>query len=153
MAKGRTKTQAGDIRITNLNAALRALRGIAPDAHKELKQANRVIVARVVTAAQGQAQGAPHSRQAAKAASSLRAYGSDTPTVVLGSAGIAFAMGAEFGGGRSVRTRQFPPWRGNGKAAGYFLFPTVRNLHDWITSEYLDALDDALSKAARRGSA
>jgi len=150
MAKGRTKTQAGDIRITNLNAALRALRGISPDAHRGLKDANRVIVAKVVTVAQGQAQGA--GRQAAKAATSLRAYGSDTPTVALGSAGIAFAMGAEFGGGRSIRTHQFPPWRGNGKAAGYFLFPTVRNLHDWITKEYLDALDAALAKAASRGS-
>jgi hypothetical protein len=34
--------------------------------------------------------------------------------------------GAEFGGQGRPRTMQFPPWRGSGADAGYFLFPTIR---------------------------
>lgn len=39
-------------------------------------------------------------------------------------------MGAEFGGGHRPTTRQFPPWRGAGRDAGYMLFPALRSLED-----------------------
>jgi hypothetical protein len=35
-------------------------------------------------------------------------------------------LGAEFGGRRSRRTQQFPPWRGNSINAGYFFYPALR---------------------------
>ena len=67
-------------------------------------------------------------------------------------AAVPFALGAEFGGGRRPRTRQFPEWRGAGLGAGYFLYPTVRSLDRWIGDTYADALDAVLAEAARRGS-
>ena len=150
-------TQRAGPHITNLTKAQRALRQLAPDAHKELKVASREIAERIVVHARGQAS----TPQQAKAAQSLRSRAGDTPTVALGSKAVPFALGAEFGGGRfragfptpdGGYTSQFPPWRGNGTAAGYFLYPTVRNLGPWIGETYLEALDDAVAKAARSGS-
>lgn len=37
-------------------------------------------------------------------------------------------LGAEFGGARRPTTRQFPPWRGFGRNAGYMLYPALRSL-------------------------
>jgi len=152
------KAQKSGLRIANLTQAQRALRKVSPDAHKELKVASREIAERIVVLARGQAT----RPQQAKAARSLRSRGGDAPTVALGSVAVPFALGAEFGGGRyragsptpgGGYTAQFPPWLGNGKSAGYFLYPTVRNMGPWITATYLDALDDALARAAREGSA
>lgn len=143
----RTKSQSA-LRIENLNSARRALRRVSPDAHKGLKDASVDIANRVVSVARGQAS---HRRQSARAAETLRARSGDAPTIALGGArrpGV-FALGAEFGGGRSARTRQFPPWRGAGTSSGYFLWPTVRNLSDYINDAYMDALDDALARAER----
>jgi hypothetical protein len=137
------------MRITNLNAALRALRQLTPDAHAELKDAAGRIADRVASQARSSA---PGTRQAQGAAGTLRARRGDTPTVALGSAAKPYAMGAEFGGQRRPTTQHFPPWRGAGAGAGYFLWPTVRALDKWIGDEYADALDEALETAARRGS-
>lgn len=58
--------------------------------------------------------------------------------------------GGEFGGGRSARTRQFSPWRGNKEGAGYALWPTVRGESLAIMDAYGDALLGAVDRAARR---
>jgi len=143
----KTATQKAT-RIENLAQVQRALRKVCPDAHKGLKAASHDIAQQVVSVAKGQA---GSRRQSARAAETLRARGGDAPVVALGGAKWpgTFAMGAEFGGGARSATRQFPPWRGAGRSAGYFLWPTVRNLHGYITDAYLDALDDALAKAER----
>ncbi len=56
-------------------------------------------------------------------------------------------MGAEFGGGRSPRTRQFPPWRGSGRNAGYFVYPTIRSMSGEITDQLEDGLNGLLRSA------
>lgn len=56
-------------------------------------------------------------------------------------------LGAEFGGGRRPTTQQFPPWRGSGGGAGYFLFPTIRGMSGEITDRFENALDDLLRSA------
>jgi hypothetical protein len=145
-------TQKSGIAITNLTPALRALRKLSPDAHKELKIASRKIADQLVTRAQSRAT----TPQARKAARSLRARGGDQPTVALGGASAPFALGAEFGGGayyaghpteRGGYTSQFAPWRGSGKSAGYFLYPTVRAERGWIGEAYAQALDRPSSAA------
>ena len=144
MAAG-TLNQSG-LRIANLTAAKRALRRISPDAHKGLKAASHTIAQQVVSKATARASA---RAQSAKAAQSLRARAGDSPTIALGGARYPFALGAEFGGGRTARTRQFPAWRGSSRGAGYFLWPTVRDLSGYINDAYMDALDDALAKAER----
>jgi hypothetical protein len=151
-------TQKSGIAITNLTPALRALRKLAPDAHGELKLASRRIAERIVTSSRTRAT-SPLTRKAAR---SLRARGGDQPTVALGGSSAPYALGAEFGGGayyaghpteRGGYTSQFAPWRGSGKSAGYFLYPTVRAERGWIGEAYAQALDEALERCARRGSA
>ena len=137
-------TQKPVVRLTNLTSVLRSLRRIAPEAHQELKAASGGIAGRVVCEGK---QDARTRHQSAKAAESLRAAKGDTPTVKLGSNLYPFAMGAEFGGQRRSTTMQFPPWRGSSTGAGYFLWPTVRLLRDWIDDAYMDALDEALTSA------
>lgn len=50
-------------------------------------------------------------------------------------------LGAEFGGGRRSSTRQFPPYRGKGPSAGYFLWPTIRAADKAIAREIERKLD------------
>ena len=52
-------------------------------------------------------------------------------------------FGAEFGGGRRKTTRQFPPWRGSGGGAGYFVYPTIRGESGDISDELEDAVQDS----------
>jgi len=140
-----TKTQKG-LRIENLTTVQRALRKISPDAHRGLKEASGRIAQQVISKATARASA---RAQGAKAAQSLRPRAGDAPTIALGGARYPFALGAEFGGGRTQRTRQFPPWRGSGRGSGYFLWPTVRDLSGYINDQYMDALDDALATAER----
>ena len=144
----RTKSAKSGIRIENLGAVTRALRQLPGDISDELKTASGEIATRVASQARMPA-GA--RRQSARAAETLRVRKGTTPSIALGSAAVPFALGAEFGGGRRPTTQQFPPWRGSGKTAGYFLYPTVRTLEKWIGETYLEALDDALATAERRG--
>jgi hypothetical protein len=58
----------------------------------------------------------------------------------------AFLFGAEFGGGRGLKTRQFLPHRGR---TGYFIYPTLRARGRHDTETYLKALDGLGDKWAR----
>jgi hypothetical protein len=59
-------------------------------------------------------------------------------------------LGAEFGGGRRPSTRQFPPWRGAGRNAGYFVYPTIRGESDDIMRRLEHAVRDLLRRAGFR---
>lgn len=53
-------------------------------------------------------------------------------------------MGAVFGGGRRPTTRQFPPWRGSGRGAGYMLFPELREQEAFLDHTVVELIDKAL---------
>lgn len=59
-------------------------------------------------------------------------------------------LGAEFGGGRRRTTQQFPPWRGSGGGAGYFVYPTIRGMSDDVSKQVEDAVVDLLRRAGFR---
>ena len=68
-----------------------------------------------------------------------------TPHVTVGKAAVPWALGFEFGGGQKRTTRQFPPWRGNGEDAGYFLWPAVRSHRE----DVLESVDRALTEVLK----
>lgn len=95
------------------------------DIPRQVEVANRAAADLALRAALGLADGV--GRQAAKAAGSLTTIdAAEGTTLQFGGAGFDFAAGAEFGGGARPTTRQFPPWRGNGDSAGYFVNPGIR---------------------------
>lgn len=69
----------------------------------------------------------------------------------------AGALGYEFGAGRQTRRdrrsgtyvgfRQFDNWRGNGRDAGYAVYPTIRDEAPGMPERYADALDPLLRRA------
>jgi hypothetical protein len=93
----------------------------APASMETAKREAQIESARMVAERATQAARAQGSI-ARKAAPDIRV--SDTEVVYGGS---PWSMGAEFG---AIRWKQFKPWRGNKDAAGYFLWPTVRELRD-----------------------
>jgi hypothetical protein len=58
---------------------------------------------------------------------------------------VPWALGFEVGGGQKQTTRQFPPWRGNGESAGYFLWPAVRSHRE----DVLESVDQALTEVLK----
>lgn len=86
---------------------------------------------------------------AAKAANAVKATARTTDVAVKLNAGARtpFAFGAEFGGGSRPATRQFRPWKGSGKDAGYFLYPTIRDDGAKILHAYEEAVDAATARA------
>jgi hypothetical protein len=71
---------------------------------------------------------------------------STSPYVSLGSNGLPWALGYEFG---SIRHKQFPPWGGNRlkDEPGYFFFPTVRAREAELRSHMSDIIDEAMAVA------
>ncbi len=53
-------------------------------------------------------------------------------------------MGGVFGGGRGPRTKQFPPWRGSGRDAGYLLYPDLRAQEAQLETIVASLIDRAL---------
>ena len=117
-----------------------------PDQLKELKSANATVARLVVDAAKGKASTRPQRR----AAATLKVPNSVYPAVRLGG-GFGGALGAEFGANRN-RDRvgpsgrrykgynQFQAFRGSGEAAGYFLYPAIRENTARIMGMYGDEL-------------
>lgn len=131
------------INVEGVTELSKALRRIDPELQKELRKTNREVARGVVVEARVRAGSV--GRQQAKAAKSLRAVaGNNYAGVSLGGPGYEFALGAEFG---SYRFKQFPPWRGNDSAAGYFLYPTIRDRADEIVETYDDAIRAMIRKA------
>lgn len=53
-------------------------------------------------------------------------------------------MGAVFGGGRRPSTRQFPPWRGSGRDAGYMVYPDLLEQEAELETLVVDLIERAL---------
>lgn len=53
-------------------------------------------------------------------------------------------LGAEFGGRRRSTTQQFPPFRGSGPRAGYFLYPALRGQESEIEGLVTSLIEKAL---------
>jgi len=137
----------------------RALRQLPKEAAGQLRDASVVIASRVADDARSRAvrgSGAAHL-----VAPSIKATRDRVPAVRQGSSrklpprhGRArgkgrqtigdLTFGAEFGGGARSSTRQFLPWRGSSAAAGYFLYPAVRDNAAATGEAYSAALDAAL---------
>lgn len=131
-----------------------ALRSLPREATGRLRDASVGIAGKVASnaASRARAQGGA----AALVAPSIKATRDRVPVVKMGgSARIGdrkgtnqtvgnLIWGAEYGGGSRPRTRQFPPWRGAGSGAGYFLWPAVREDNAYIKEQYSMALLDAL---------
>jgi hypothetical protein len=135
------------LEVTGLKEARRALRDIDPQLSREITVAHRAVSSMVASDAQAAAQslGGVH----AHAADAIRARAAQTYAgIAVGNNAHPEALGAEFGGGSRPRTRQFPPWRGNGENAGYAVYPTIRRLiaGGQVDAAYLLAVDVVLGR-------
>ncbi len=121
----------------------------------QLKDVNRKVADLVVDRAQGKAS----TRQERKAAASLRASRQAARAqVVGGNARVPWFTGAEFGAGqnaprigpsgrRFLGFNQFGSWTGNGRSAGNFLYPAIREATDEIVDMYGDAIEKIAARA------
>lgn len=140
----------------------RALRGLSREASVELRDASVRIAGKV--AADARARADRSGGVAVLVAPTIRATRDRVPVVRMGSRKRLpprngkprrgpnqtignVIWGAEFGSGRYA---QFQPWRGSGTGAGYFLWPAVRDDHEYIGDEYGDALMAAVDASARK---
>lgn len=141
-------------RAADLN---RMLRSLSREASRGIRAESRAIAGDVAAAAESRALALGGAAKVV--APSLRAVSDRVPAVRLGGSARLregerqtvgdVIWGAEFGGGRRRTTRQFAPWRGNGEGAGYFLFPTVRDMEDEVLERYGDAVMRAVDASAR----
>jgi hypothetical protein len=137
--------------VTGVDEFARALRKVSPQLKRELDKQNRAIGRVVVADAKSAASGV--SRQAAKAATSLRASAARGGVAIsLGGSRAPFALGAEYG---AKKYAQFMPWRGNQwtttpTGVGYFMHPTIRAAVPNVVDKYLDAARAAAAQAGLR---
>lgn len=154
MAKA-TKVRTGDIKVEGLAELSRALRKMDTDLAKELRGANKDAARVAATAAKSRALSVGGA--AAKVAPTIRASsGLKSASVGFGGAAAPFAGGAEFGAARDrqrtrstgtyVGYRQFKPWRGAGRSAGYFVYPAIRDNEARIIEQYMESLDHLLRR-------
>lgn len=108
-----------------------------------MRDAHYAIGELIVTSAQHRA-GSLGAMQAKAARSARAGRAKNAASVTIGGASSPFALGAEFG---SNRFRQFDPWRGSGKGAGYWLWPAVRSEDRAIERVYEQAVDKAAARA------
>lgn len=150
-----------DIEVVGLREFLAQLRKAPERTDLEIRKRFRVIANRVRDLQRTAAEGA-HPKGGAAGTASRGSRGgrvqhwrdlvnsirsgtqSDSPYVAIGSDRVPWALGFEFG---SLQYRQFPPWRGNGRDAGHFFWPTLRDETARIVDEMGEAVDAALSEA------
>lgn len=120
----------------------------------ELREINANIAESIVRLARSRAS-TPLQK---KAAESLKAGRQLAKAVIsAGGARYPFFGGAEFGADQNKQRiratgtytgyAQFPPWRGSGRSAGYFLYPTIRAEESAIIEQYLAMVDDLTRRA------
>ena len=137
---------SGAVRVEGLEELRAGLKKIGPEWPGRLGQVNKRLTTMIVAAAQSRAA----TRQAAKAAESLKgSAGAKEAVITLGGDAYPFALGAEFG---ALQYKQFPPWRGNqfepsADGTGYFLHPAIHADLNKIEDAYLDAIDDLTHQA------
>ena len=155
-------TFGGAVRVEGLREFAKAARNADRRFSKDLRLAHKETAETVVQKARVEA--SRHGRQAARAASSLRSRGESLySTVVLGSARVPWALGANFGAihnnprtttrGRMLGWNQFPEWGGNqftGGANDLFLYRTIRRsrIDGSLERAYGDALDRLVNRLA-----
>jgi hypothetical protein len=143
------------VRVEGLDAFRRELRKLGDKGLvDDLKDANFEVASRVVLWAQARTS----TRMEQAAAKTLRpSRNQRAAQVTLGGPKAPFAAGAEFGAIRNIPRRtlrgevrgwnQFREWRGNGRGAGYFLYPAIRDNTDEIVDTYGDAIEKIAAKA------
>lgn len=151
MARLKSKTVA----VEGLDELRKELRRLDdPGLIDGLKDANFEVAELVTRAAQA---GASTRLERAAARSLKPSRQAARAQVTGGGAAAPFFGGAEFGAARGqTRQRasgtykgfdQFQPWRGNGMAAGYFLYPAIRDKTPEIVELYGDAMDKLTAQA------
>jgi hypothetical protein len=151
-----SKIKTGTVSVEGLRELNKALKALGPEFPKALGAASKVVANFVANDARGAAMSL--GGIAAKTAPSIKGVGGATSAgVAFGGARYPFASGAEFGAGQDLRRRrssgtylgfnQFEPWKGNGKDAGYFVYPSIRQDSDRIVTEYSKAVDAVLKNA------
>jgi hypothetical protein len=138
------------IQVDGLKQMLRDVRKIERELPKEMRQHLMPISQRVMSQATQRAQSLGgvqrHAvRRGLRAGATqntawIKLLGTKEPTI----------FGAEFGGGRRSTTRQFPPWRGSGGGAGYFVYPTIRGMSGDISNDLEDGVKALLRSAGFR---
>ncbi|MGH9460369.1 MAG: hypothetical protein ACRD1X_04075 [Vicinamibacteria bacterium] len=150
-----TKVRTGDVRVEGLAELSRVLKRMDSDLAKELRKANKDAAQVAATVSKSRALSV--GGVAAKVAPTIRASaGVKSASVGFGGAQAPMAGGAEFGANRDrlrqrstgtyVGYRQFQPWRGSGRNAGYFVYPAIRDNENRIVEQYTDALDHLLRR-------
>lgn len=131
--------------VKGINQLLRVLNKLPKDLQNDVRDASQGIADNLAAGAK-QAASTPQQRLAAL---TLKARRDRVPVVTAsGTARTGVTardvfFGAEFGGGRRLTTRQFPPWRGSGSTAGYFLYPTARQRGKRYFEMWAEAIDKA----------
>jgi len=135
------------VRVDGLNQLLRDVRRVERDLPKVMRQQMLPISQTVLTTARMRARSLG-GVQAHAVRRGLRAGATqNTAWIKLVASREPTILGAEFGGGRRRTTRQFPPWRGSGGGAGYFVYPTIRRMSGDITDQLEDAIDTLIRQA------
>lgn len=137
------------LRVDGLRELRKELRAIDAAFPKELRAANKQVAEQVVVPEARRRAGAlTRPRVGSRLLATIRALASQTSaTVAMGGARTPYARGMEFG---SIRRKQFAPWRGNDRNAGYFLYPTIRERSDDIVETYSRVIDELTERAFPR---
>lgn len=135
------------VQVKGLDGLVKGLRRVSKQLPKEVRAVNYDVARDVVTRARGKAESLggvhKHARMGIRAGASAKA---GKITLLGDNPRYAMVLGAEFGGGRRARTRQFPQWRGSGKTAGYFLYPTLWDQRHDIAKRYDGLVDEVLRR-------
>jgi hypothetical protein len=116
----------GRVQVDGLKELVRDLRKVEHGLPGAMRQAMLPISQSVVTTARARGQSLG-GVQAHAVKRGLRGGATrNTAWIKLAASREPTILGAEFGGGHRPTTRQFPPWRGSGGGAGYFVYPTIR---------------------------
>lgn len=148
------------VRIEGANEVLRAFRQLPKDASNELRtetlEVSRELAERI------RAAGTAFSRQAARAARTVKAVRDRTPAVQASNTGRArgFLFASEFGMNRKTgwyrkpryfdsRALQFQENLSGGRGGGghsYWFFTTAEDNQDWMATQWLGVADRVVEK-------
>jgi hypothetical protein len=137
------------VRIEGMSSLRRELRRVSTEFPREIRTENLAVAQDVATRARSEASSLGgvhrHVQSGIKAGATMSAG-----RITLDGIRQPAIFGAEFGGGRRPSTRQFPPWRGSGRNAGYMVYPTIWDRSHDIASQYEKLIDDLLKRGRLR---
>jgi len=137
------------IRVRGLRELIRDLRALDDGAlGREVRGVNLSFARRIVPMVQARYSSLYPTVDGGGAGSIRATAGVDRATVVIGGASAPYMPGQEFG---SNRYRQFFPWTGKAPSGvgsvGRFLYPVLREEVPDLMDEYVEAIDQVLSRA------